>query len=77
VMRAVEDGVIERALIDDLVLIAAVWVAPQAADAELVFDNNLRATRLALEAGARRSPDLDEALSSSLAPFNPFFRPST
>jgi 5,6,7,8-tetrahydromethanopterin hydro-lyase len=74
-MRAVEDGVIESALIDDLVLIAAVWVAPEASDADLVFDNNLRATRLALEAGANRAPDLDEALAASLAPFNPFFRP--
>ena len=73
-MRAVDEGVIERALIDDLVLIAAVWVAPEAADAELVFENNLRATRLALEAGANRSPGLDEALAASLAPFNPFFR---
>ena len=29
VMRAVEDGVIERSLVDDLILIAAVWVDPE------------------------------------------------
>ncbi|MGO9344550.1 MAG: formaldehyde-activating enzyme [Acidimicrobiales bacterium] len=75
VMRAVEDDVIERAIIDDLVLVAAVWVAPQAADADLVFDNNLRATRLALEAGAKGFPDLDKALAAGIDPFNPFFRP--
>jgi 5,6,7,8-tetrahydromethanopterin hydro-lyase len=75
VMRAVENGVIERSIIDDLVLIAAVWVAPQAADAGLVFENNLRATRLALQAGAERSPGLDEALGAALEPFNPFFKP--
>jgi 5,6,7,8-tetrahydromethanopterin hydro-lyase len=74
VMRAVADGVIERARVDDLVLIAAVWVAPGAADADLVFDNNLAATQMALEAGANQSPDLDEALEASLEPYNPFFR---
>jgi 5,6,7,8-tetrahydromethanopterin hydro-lyase len=74
VMRAVADGVIERAHVDDLVLIAAVWVAPGATDADLVFDNNLVATQRALEAGAKQSPDLDEALEASLQPYNPFFR---
>jgi 5,6,7,8-tetrahydromethanopterin hydro-lyase len=75
VMRAVKDGVVERGLIDGLVLIAAVWVAPDALDADLVFDNNLEATRLALEAGANGRPGLDDALEAALAPFNPFFRP--
>jgi 5,6,7,8-tetrahydromethanopterin hydro-lyase len=75
VMRAVDEEVIERTIIDELVLIAAVWVAPLAVDADLVFDNNLRATRLALEAGAKGSPALDEALAAALDPFNPFFRP--
>ena len=74
VMRAVRDGVIERTFVDDLVVIAAVWVAPSAADAELVFLNNLEATRLSLEAGASRSPPIDEALDAALSPFNPFFR---
>jgi 5,6,7,8-tetrahydromethanopterin hydro-lyase len=77
VMRAVADGVIERAMIEELILIAAVWVAPKANDADLVFENNLNATRLSLEAGANRSPRLDEALGAALAPFNPFFRSRT
>jgi hypothetical protein len=39
-----------------------------------VFDNNLRATRLALEAGAKGLPDLEEAIRGGVHPFNSFFR---
>ncbi len=74
VMRAVEEDVIERTMIDDLLLIAAVWIAPQAFDADVVFDNNLRATRLALEAGAKGLPDVEEAIRAGVHPFNTFFR---
>lgn len=74
VAEAVAGGVIERAGIDDLLLIAAVWVDPAATDAELVFANNARATRDALHAGREGLPRLDEILSARGEPFNPFFR---
>ena len=48
--------------IDALVLIAAVWVNPQADDETLVHENNRTATRDALAAAAGRLPTLDEAL---------------
>src|SRR5580692_11230471 len=42
---AVADGVIAASTVDDLVLIAAVWVDPEAADEAAVYENNRLATR--------------------------------
>ena len=56
VAEAVAAGVIPRELVDELVLIAAVWVSPEARDEEAVYRNNLAATRAALTAGASRFP---------------------
>jgi 5,6,7,8-tetrahydromethanopterin hydro-lyase len=74
VMQAVSDGAIDRDLVDRLMLIAAVWVDPGAADEEAVYENNRSATVLALEAGKRAEPALDEAIEAAAGPFNPFFR---
>jgi len=75
VADAVADGVIPRDEVDELALIAAVWVDPTASDAETVYINNRAATRAALESGRRALPPLDEILEARLAPENPFFRP--
>lgn len=75
VADAVAEGVIDRQTADAFVLIAAVWVAPDAADAERVYRNNRAATRRALEAGRRGEPSLDRVLAARHAPENPFFRP--
>ena len=75
VADAVADGVIARDEVDELALIAAVWVDPAASDAEAVYLNNRAATRAALESGRRALPPLDEILEARLAPENPFFRP--
>jgi len=77
VMDAVANGVIERALIDELLLIAAVWVAPRATNADAVYSNNREATRLALLAGKNRMPNVEEALKAAQSPFNPFFTPTS
>jgi 5,6,7,8-tetrahydromethanopterin hydro-lyase len=75
VMDAVAEGVIAEDAVDDLVLIAAVWVNPEASDADLVYANNREATRSALRAGAAGLPSLDEALAARHAPANPFYTP--
>lgn len=62
VLWAVADGIIEADLVDDLVLIAAVWVNPVATDEAQIYDNNRTATREALAAGANCTPTLHEAL---------------
>lgn len=75
VMDAVAEGVVPQALADDLVLIAAVWVNPKAADADLVYANNRAATAAALRAGAAGLPTLEEALAARNVPTNPFYTP--
>lgn len=75
VMDAVAEGVVPEALTDELVLIAAVWVNPKAADADLVYANNRAATSAALRAGATGMPTLAEALAARNVPTNPFYTP--
>jgi 5,6,7,8-tetrahydromethanopterin hydro-lyase len=77
VADAVGEGIIAAGAVDDLLLIAAVWVDPRAADAQLVFANNARATLAALRAGRERLPRIDDILAARQGPFNPFFKPPT
>src|SRR5579859_3188669 len=56
VADAVADGVIGAADADSKLLIAAVWVNPQAKDANLVYRNNRAAIRAALAAGRDNTP---------------------
>lgn len=74
VADAVADGVIAAAALDELALIAAVWVAPAARDADLVYRNNRAATRAALAMGRARGPALADVLAAREHPENPFFR---
>jgi 5,6,7,8-tetrahydromethanopterin hydro-lyase len=73
VLDAVADGVAE---VDDLLLIAAVWVDWAADDEEAVYAANLQATRDALAAGAEGGPAIEELLGLRDDPANPFFRRS-
>lgn len=79
VAGGVADAVAAWGLDDDgadaLVLIAAVWVAPDAEDADLVYANNRAATAQALAAGRDGRPHLADVLAAAEAPGNPFFRP--
>jgi 5,6,7,8-tetrahydromethanopterin hydro-lyase len=76
VADAVAEGAIPAAAAESAVLIAAVWVAPGARDADAVYRNNRLATRRALEAGRRGEPRLADVLAAREAPENPFFRPT-
>lgn len=73
VTEAVRAGNLPSGDVDDLVLIAAVWVDPAADDEEAVYENNAEATRLALEAGARGQPRLEDVLAAG-EPWSYFFR---
>jgi 5,6,7,8-tetrahydromethanopterin hydro-lyase len=73
VLWAVADDVVAAADVDDLLLIAAVWVDPHADVETLVYENNRQATRKALELGRRRQPALDKLLAVADTPANPFF----
>jgi 5,6,7,8-tetrahydromethanopterin hydro-lyase len=74
VLAAVAEGVVPAAEVDDLVLIAAVWVDWAAEDEETVYRNNLEATQGALAAGREARPTLDDLLAVKDEPENPFFR---
>lgn len=76
VADALADGIIPAADVNELVLIAAVWVNPAASDAELVYANNRAATRAALQAGASGTPTVDQVMQARARPFNPFFEPA-
>jgi 5,6,7,8-tetrahydromethanopterin hydro-lyase len=73
VADAVAEGLIDRELVDDLLLIAAVWVDPAAFDGDEVYRNNREATLGALRAGARRAPEVDQVLEQRDRPSNPFY----
>ncbi|SFB07472.1 5,6,7,8-tetrahydromethanopterin hydro-lyase [Amycolatopsis marina] len=73
VADAVADGVVRAEQVDELALIAAVWVNPAAKDPDLVYRNNREAVRTALNAGAAREPDLDRVLQARARPHNPFY----
>ncbi len=76
VLESVSGGVIPADEVDDLVLIAAVWVDWAAEDEEAIYSGNVQATRDALAAGAEGRPAIDELLALRAEPENPFFRRS-
>jgi 5,6,7,8-tetrahydromethanopterin hydro-lyase len=74
VLDAVAEGTIPRAEVDDLLLIAAVWVDWAAEDEESVYAANVEATRVALAGSVEGKPSVDELLALPGDPENPFFR---
>jgi 5,6,7,8-tetrahydromethanopterin hydro-lyase len=76
VADAVHRGVVDPADVDDLLLIAAVWVDWAASDADLVYANNRTATVEALTAGAAGSPPIADVLAARDRPANPFYEPT-
>ncbi len=73
VVAAVRDGVIRADQADSLVLVAAVWVNPEADDEEAVYENNSQATHAALIAGRDGTPSVQTVLDAG-EPSNPYFR---
>ncbi len=73
VADAVVAGIIPEAEVDDLRIIAAVWVNPAANDEHAVFRNNREATRTALVNGANRLPETADVLAALEHPHNPFY----
>lgn len=75
ILDAVADGVISEVHAATHLLIAAVWVNPEATDETAVFDNNRAAAGQALRAGRDGTPRVADALAARHAPSNAFYRP--
>ena len=75
VLDAVAEGTIPEADADALLVIAAVWVNPQASDERAVYENNRAATSGALRAGSEHRPSVAEALAARHAAHNAYYRP--
>jgi 5,6,7,8-tetrahydromethanopterin hydro-lyase len=73
VTSAVREGVVRAEDVDDLVLVVAVWVNPEADNEELVYANNAEAVLAALTAGRDNLPSIRTVLDAG-APQNPYFR---
>jgi 5,6,7,8-tetrahydromethanopterin hydro-lyase len=73
VLAAARAGIVPAADVEELLLIAAVWVDWAADDETAVYENNAESTRRALEAAVAAKPSLDELLAAG-EPWNPFFR---
>jgi 5,6,7,8-tetrahydromethanopterin hydro-lyase len=75
VADAVAAGTIPEERASQVLLIAAVWVNPDARDADLVFANNRFATAEALARGAARQPSVADVLAARNAASNPYYTP--
>jgi 5,6,7,8-tetrahydromethanopterin hydro-lyase len=73
VSDAVAAGVVDVEAAADLLLVAAVWVDPDAADERRVFENNRAAVHSALRAGRDGTPSIADAIALRDDPRNPFF----
>ncbi len=73
VMEAVAEGTLSEGEVDVQLLVAAVWVNPEAADERLVFENNRQAVLGALRAGRAGRPDIADALAARHSPFNAYY----
>ncbi len=73
VTSAHRKGVLRADDADELVLLAAVWVNPDADDEEAVYANNAEATLTALTAGRADLPSIRTVLDVG-EPRNPYFR---
>jgi 5,6,7,8-tetrahydromethanopterin hydro-lyase len=73
VVDAIEGGVIDGDLVDGLLLVAAVWVDPDADDPASVYENNRQATADALAAAVAGTPTISQVLGAGANPSNPFF----
>jgi 5,6,7,8-tetrahydromethanopterin hydro-lyase len=71
----VAEGTIDEGEAPALLLVAAVWVNPEASDEQAVFENNRTATTEALRAGHAGRPSVGEALAARDKTYNAYYRP--
>jgi len=72
VADSVADGAIPRAAVDDLIIIASVFVHPTAVDRQRVYINNYKAMRHAIRKAIENRPTVDEMLENKERAKHPF-----
>jgi 5,6,7,8-tetrahydromethanopterin hydro-lyase len=72
--EALRTGVIDVAKVDDLVIVAAIWLNPSANDEEEVYKNQRQAMLDALINGKKGSPTAAQVMTAAENVANPFFR---
>ncbi len=75
VADAVEEGIIPKDVVDDVVVICGVFIHPQASDADKVFKYNYEATKLALKRAMAGEPKISEILEKKDKVEHPFYKP--
>ena len=76
VRQAIIEEIIDKKIANDLVIIAAIWLNPQANDEEEVYRNQSQAMYEALKNGNLGLPSADQLTDKNLEISNPFFRQS-
>lgn len=70
---AVDKGLIPADEVRNLLCIAAVWVNPEADDADAVYEHNRTAAHDAIYAAVREAPTVKDVLQYLDTPANPFY----
>lgn len=74
IAQAVAEDLVPPEDVDDLVVIAAVWVNWAADDEVQVFENNRRSTFEAVLNAVRGLPEVDQVVAEATEPWNAWFR---
>jgi len=72
VADSVADGAIPKAAVEDLIIIASVFVHPTAVDRQRVYINNYKAMRHAIRKAIENRPSMDEILENRKRAKHPF-----
>ncbi len=72
VVASVEDGVIPKDQVDDLVIIVGVFIHWDAEDDKKIYDYNYEATKLAISRALNGEPSTDKVLADTPAARHPF-----
>jgi len=75
VADAVEEGIIPKEIVDDIVIICGVFIHPAAKDPDKVFKYNYEATKLALKRAMTGEPKIEEILEKKDKVEHPFYKP--
>lgn len=75
VQECVEEKILPPEAPDDWCIIAGVWVNWSADDADVVYQHNYQAMKLAIQRAMTNQPTLEEIEKANQNPGNPFYTP--